>query len=120
MSDGTPVWLDIPVWATRLPDPNRDGRTRVRLSAEGEDALGTAFVYRNRWYPGQGSTARTYDLYFSALARTFDGLERADQPERVRLQLFQAVRTTGCRPMVGRSASMTSASRGFWTGRRGE
>ncbi len=52
MSDGTPVWLDIPVWATRLPDPNRDGRIRVRLSAEGGDALGTAFVYRNRWYPG--------------------------------------------------------------------
>ncbi len=52
VSDGTPVWLDIPVWATRLPDPNRDGRIRVRLSAEGGDALGTAFVYRNRWYPG--------------------------------------------------------------------
>ncbi|MEJ7761161.1 MAG: DEAD/DEAH box helicase family protein [Thermomicrobiales bacterium] len=45
------------------------------------DALGTAHVYRNRWYPGQGSTVRSYDHYFSALARTFDGLERADRPE---------------------------------------
>ena len=89
---GTPLWLDVPVIATRLEAESGPARLHLRLASEDGASLGTAHVYKDEWWPGTTAGRQRFSHYFEALRRCFDGLERANRPQRVRLQLLRAVR----------------------------
>ncbi|HEV2109517.1 MAG TPA: PD-(D/E)XK nuclease family protein, partial [Thermomicrobiales bacterium] len=91
-SVGEPVWLDVPVMATRLDEESGPAKLHLRLTSEEGDALGAAHVYKNEWWPGTTAGRQRFSHYFEALRRCFDGLQRANRPQRVRLQLLRAVR----------------------------
>ncbi|MFN8511479.1 MAG: DEAD/DEAH box helicase family protein [Chloroflexia bacterium] len=87
---GVPQRLDIPVIAERDIEWTSRSRIALQLTAEDGHPLGRAYVFNGEWYPGcTQSTA--FSHYFPALARTFDGLEQAERPNRLRLQLLKAV-----------------------------
>lgn len=91
-SAGEPIWLDVPVLATRLAGESGAAHLHLRLNTEDGASLGTAHVYKDEWWPGMTAARQRFSHYFDALRRCFDGLERGNRPQRVRLQLLRAVR----------------------------
>ncbi len=89
---GVPVWLDVPVIATKQVSRSGPSKLVLRLGAEDGTELGRADVYNREWYPGVASRDQRFSHYFLALARCFEGLERAGHEPTLRLQLLRAVR----------------------------
>ena len=87
---GVPQRLDVPVITERDPEWSTRGRVALRLATEEGRPLGRAYVFNGEWYPGCAhSTA--FSHYYPALERTFEGLDQAERPNRLRLQVLKAV-----------------------------
>jgi hypothetical protein len=93
-SPGEPVWLDVPVVATRVESESGPAKIVLQLATDDGDPVGTAHVYTNEWWPGTTAGRQRFSHYFTTLRRCFDGLERANRPQTMRLQLLRAVRAS--------------------------
>ena len=87
---GVPQRLDVPVIAERDEEWSTRGRLALRLATEEGRPLGRAYVFNGEWYPGCGQST-AFSHYYPALARTFEGLEQAERPNRLRLQVLRGV-----------------------------
>jgi len=94
----TPIYLDVPVLARKVPERSGPSRLALDLYAEDGARLGRARVYPGEWYPG-ASTSR-FSHYFLVLQRAYAGLEAEGRPPRLRLQVLKAVNAGRTEPFV--------------------
>ena len=81
---GTPQQLDLAVIAER--DEEWTSRSRVALRLASEEGDRSAAPMSSTASGIRVPTEHAFSHYFPALARTFDGLEQGDRPNRLRLQ----------------------------------